>query len=107
MSIESARGVAAGSGSGGRRRELIAYFGLTFLLTWGIQLLLIASENGWGGIALPASVHYVAAYGPMLAAILVTAWLSRGPGLQELWGRVARWRVGWGWFLIALLSPAA
>lgn len=97
----------AGSEAGTRRRGLYAYFGLTFLITWGIQLLLIASENGWGGLSLPPRVHYLASYGPMLAAILVTAWLWRGPGLKELWGRISHWRVGWGWFLIALLSPAA
>ncbi|HSB90309.1 MAG TPA: CPBP family intramembrane glutamic endopeptidase [Anaerolineales bacterium] len=90
-----------------RRRSIYIYFGLTFLISWGIEFLLIASENGWGGIALPPSVHYLAAYGPMLAALLVTFWVAGGPGLRELLGRVTRWRVGWGWFLVSLLSPVA
>jgi membrane protease YdiL (CAAX protease family) len=94
-------------GISARRRALLLYFGLTFLITWGIQLLLIASENAWGGISLPPSVHYLAAYGPMLASILVTAAIAGRTGLTELWSRIARWRVGWGWFLISLLSPAA
>jgi membrane protease YdiL (CAAX protease family) len=79
---------------------------LTFLITWGIQLLLIGSENGWGGISIPPYVHYLAAYGPMTASIIVTAAIAGRTGLKELWGRITRWRVGWGWFLIALLSPA-
>ncbi|HSR48326.1 MAG TPA: type II CAAX endopeptidase family protein [Anaerolineales bacterium] len=86
---------------------LAVYFGLTFLITWGIQLVLIASENGWGGLSLPPTVHYLAPYGPMLAAIVATAWIGRSAGLKELWSRIVRWRVGWGWFAIALLSPAA
>lgn len=90
-----------------RRWALAVYFGLTFLITWGIQLLLIASENGWGGLSLPPTVHYLAPYGPMLAAIVATAWIGRSAGLKELWSRIVRWRVGWGWFAIALLSPAA
>jgi membrane protease YdiL (CAAX protease family) len=90
-----------------RRRALYAYFGLTFLITWGLQLLLIASENGWGGLALPPQAHYLAAYGPMLASILITAAFFGGSGLRELWGRIMRWRVGWVWVAIALLSPAA
>ncbi len=97
----------AASREGGRRRALVAYFGLTFLISWTIEFLLIASEEGWDGIALPPSVHYLAAYGPMLAAILVTGWMAGGAGLRELFGRVTKWRVGWGWFLISFLSPAA
>jgi hypothetical protein len=95
------------SEEGARRRAIYAYFGLTFLISWGIEFLLIASENRWGGIALPPSAHYLAAYGPMAAAIVVTAWTAGGAGLKELWGRITLWRVGWGWFLISLLSPAA
>ncbi len=96
-----------GSQEGARRRAIYAYFGLTFLISWGIEFLLIASENRWGGIALPPAAHYLAAYGPMVAAIVVTGWTAGGAGLKELWGRITRWRVGWGWFLISLVSPAA
>lgn len=103
-SPEMARAVGR---EGSRRRPLLAYFGLTFLLSWTVELLLVASERGWGGIALPESAHYLAAYGPMLAAILVTGWIAGGAGLRELFRRVTRWRVGWSWWLIALLSPAA
>jgi uncharacterized protein len=90
-----------------RGRALAVYFGLTFLITWGIQLLLIASENGWGGLSMPPTVHYLASYGPMLSALIVTAWVSGGAGLRELLSRITRWRVGWTWFLVSLLSPAA
>ncbi|HET7010152.1 MAG TPA: type II CAAX endopeptidase family protein [Anaerolineales bacterium] len=93
--------------TGAHRKAVFAYFGLTFLISWAIEFLLIASERGWGGIGVSPAVHYFAAYGPMLAALLVTGWLLGGPGLRELLGRVLKWRVGWAWFLISLLSPAA
>jgi uncharacterized protein len=99
--------MTAGAQTAARRRALYAYFGVTFLISWGIELLLIASENGWGGLALPPQVHYLAAYGPMLAAIFVTGWADGGAGLKELWSRITRWRVGWAWWVIAVLSPAA
>lgn len=98
---------AGAGGSADRRRGLIAYFVLAFAITWGIQLLLIASENGWGGLGVSPVIHYLVPYGPMLAAIIATAWIGGGAGLKEMWGRITRWRVGWTWFLIALLSPAA
>jgi membrane protease YdiL (CAAX protease family) len=105
--VTSAAPVTANVEAGARRRALYAYFSVTFLISWGIEFLLIASENGWGGLALPPQVHYLAAYGPMLAAIIVTGWAAGGAGLKELWSRITRWRVGWGWWAIALLSPAA
>lgn len=107
MTVASSTTTQAKPGLGVRGRSLAAYFGLTFLITWGIQLVLIASENGWAGISVPPTVHYLASHGPMVAALIVTAGFSGGSGLKELWGRITRWRVGWGWFLIALLSPAA
>lgn len=43
--------------------------------------------------------------GPMVAAILVTAWTRGRAGLRELFARVIRVRVGPQWFLVALLLP--
>jgi membrane protease YdiL (CAAX protease family) len=105
--LDTSRSQAAvGAEERTRRRGIYAYFGLTFLISWAIEFLLIASEEGWGGIAVSPAVHYFAAYGPMLAAILVTGWRVGGPGLRDLFARVTKWRVGWSWFLISLLSPA-
>jgi membrane protease YdiL (CAAX protease family) len=101
-----AREVAQGDAAT-RRRAIICYFGLTFLISWAVEFLLIASENRWGGISLPPAVHYLAAYGPMVAGLVMTGWFRGGAGLRELFGRVAKWRVGWGWFAISLISPAA
>jgi len=49
----------------------------------------------------------LAGYGPALAAILVTLLTTGGQGLKELFGRLAKWRVGVQWYLVALFLPAA
>jgi uncharacterized protein len=50
--------------------------------------------------------HYPSLLGPLLAAFAVTAWTTGRPGVRELLARVGRWRVGLGWWLVAV-SPAA
>lgn len=58
-------------------------------------------------VAVPDFLGVVAGYGPALAAI-VCAWLFGGKaGLSDLGRRLIRWRVGWQWYAIALLLPAA
>ena len=90
-----------------RRASLVAYFVLAFTLSWAVELALIASQRGWLSRPLPFSAHYLASYGPALAALLIT-WLTSGKdGLAELLSRVLKWRVGWRWPLICVLSPAA
>ncbi len=56
---------------------------------------------------LPPGLHFLASIGPILAAFIVTGMTSGAIGVRELIGRMSRWRVGIGWILIALFSPAA
>jgi len=85
---------------------LVAYFVLTYAITWAVAFLLLASSRGWLGLQLPASVHYLAPYGPLLAAFFVTATTDGTAGVRELVGRMTRWRVGPRWFLFALFGSA-
>jgi membrane protease YdiL (CAAX protease family) len=52
-----------------------------------------------------AGQHYLGALGPILAAIIVTAFSSGTAGIAELGRRILRWRVGLRWFLIAIFGP--
>ncbi len=72
-------------------RELIAYFALTFILSWTIEIPLALSASGL--IApIPPALHYLASFGPLLAAVIVTL-VSRGPaGLAVLFAPLTRWR---------------
>jgi len=89
-----------------RDHALQVFFGLALLITWTIEAPLIAAEYGWIKRPVPMALHYLGAYGPMLAAIVTTALGQGAAGLKELLSRVTRWRVGWGWIAAALLSPA-
>ncbi|HET7089690.1 MAG TPA: CPBP family intramembrane glutamic endopeptidase, partial [Anaerolineae bacterium] len=74
-------------------------------ITWSIMLPLVASAQGWLQAPVPFALHYLAAFGPMLAALIMT-WATGGAaGLKELWGRVTKWRVGLTGAAFAILSP--
>lgn len=89
-----------------RKHPLATYFGLAYAITWIIHIPLALSAQGLLDVTLPAGLHFLGAYGPMLAAFIVTG-ITRGtPGLRDLLGRMSRWHVGIGWLFIAVFSPA-
>jgi CAAX protease family protein len=88
-----------------RRHPVAAFYALTLLLSWIIELPLVVQVQGWADLHLPLALHYLVPFGPLLAAIVVT-WKNDGAaGLKELWSRITRWRVGAFAFAFALLSP--
>jgi uncharacterized protein len=59
---------------------------------------------------VPAAVGIgieLTAYAPTLAALLVVAFVPDGGGIKRLLRPVVRWRIGFSWYLIALLGPSA
>jgi uncharacterized protein len=79
------------------RHPVLTYYLLALAFSWSILLLLGAVKQGWIDLQIPYSIHYLAAFGPMLAALITTAATSGVEGLRELWGRMTKWRVGWKW----------
>jgi membrane protease YdiL (CAAX protease family) len=90
-----------------KQHPLAAYFALAYAITWAVGLSIAASLRGWIGVQVPATAHYLAAYGPMLSAFIVTAMTAGTAGIRELVGRMTRWRVGIRWILVAVASPIA
>src|SRR3989304_3063012 len=79
-----------------KRHPLASYFILTMTFSWLIELPLVAVVQGWTDLPIPFAIHYLGAFGPMLAAIIVT-WAAGGrAGLRELFSRVFKWRGGLG-----------
>ena len=72
---------------------------MTYLVGWAIQL-------GAFRLGLPAlpSLWAGAALGLLMPAILVTAAVSGRAGVRDLVRRSLRWRVGAGWYLLAVLG---
>jgi membrane protease YdiL (CAAX protease family) len=82
----------------------VVFFALAFAISWAwaIPLALggqvVLRGQGW-------PTHYPSLLGPAIAAVLVIAVTTGRAGLRDLASRMARWRVGLRWWLVAV-SPA-
>ena len=93
------------------RHPLAAYFVLAFIGAWIPLLPPVLAGNGLGLLPFLVSdiaflVLFVLATfaGPTLAAVVVTAATEGKPGLRHLLRRYVQWRVGIGWYLVALFG---
>jgi len=85
-------------------RKLVSYFVLAYALSWSVFVpLALAKQNVIA--PLPAWLHIIGAFGPFVSAFIVTAATMGRAGVRELLGRITRWRIGWIWWAVALLSP--
>jgi len=75
-----------------KRHPLIAFFVLTYALSWGF---------------LPIKAFGFLPAGPLLAALIVIPITQGLSGLRELGSRMIRWRVRWYWYPVALGLPLA
>lgn len=86
-----------------QRRQLAAYFLLTFVISWGAILVFI----GPGGLPAPAeqarTMGMALLLGPAGAALIMTALAGGRDGFRELWRQTKRWRLG-GHYAVALLA---
>jgi hypothetical protein len=56
------------------------------------------------GVGWPT--HLPGLAGPALSAVIVTALVDGRPGLADLWSRMVRWRIGWGWWALVAGTAA-
>ncbi len=85
------------------RYPLVAFFAIACSLTWIGWILpdrIYAGTLLSGALALP---FLLLVPGPLYAALIVTAVTEGRPGVAALLRKFAIWRVGWGWFAVALL----
>jgi membrane protease YdiL (CAAX protease family) len=80
-----------------RRHRLVAFFGLTFLLSWW----------SWPFYALGLAPTAFFPCGPVVAALVVIGVTEGRAGYRDLGARMTRWRVGWTWWLVAVGTPLA
>jgi hypothetical protein len=71
-----------------KRYPLLAFFGMTYAITWCL---------------LPFGTF--GAYGPLVAAIVVLSLTQGRAGLRKLGSRMIRWRVRWYWYALAVGLP--
>jgi membrane protease YdiL (CAAX protease family) len=87
-----------------KKHPLTLYFFLAYLFTWLIVSPLVATKFGWI-TAAPGWLHYLAPYGPMLSAIIMTALTGGQPAIKDFFSRLIRWRVNPWVAGVAILSP--
>lgn len=90
-----------------RRYPLAAFFILAFIVSWIVGVPLALVRAGIVKIDLPYSLHYLTAYGPMLAALIVIGVTEGRRGIVDFLRRGFRFGFGWGWLALSLLSPIA
>ncbi len=87
-----------------QRHAIAAYVILAYGLTWLIALPLALAFQGIIALEIPFALHYLLPFGPMLAALLVTYLEGGTDKVQEIMGRIAKWRVRPIWIAVAVLS---
>jgi len=85
-----------------KKHPLLAFFVLAYALSWMVEIPLALEAQGMIQAGIPFSLHYLAAYGPMLSALIVTGLIGGIRGLRELLSRMAKWKVNPGWWLVAV-----
>jgi membrane protease YdiL (CAAX protease family) len=89
------------------RHAVPTYFALTFAISWGGFALAVGprgfESTSWQTDArFPFAVLAMLA-GPSLAGVLLTGLIDGKEGLREVLNRLLKWRVGPGWYAVALL----
>jgi membrane protease YdiL (CAAX protease family) len=71
-----------------RRRALIGYFVLTYLISWAIEIPLALSYQQVIAVRVPFALHYLASFGPLVAAVIVTLATESREGVRRLFSRL-------------------
>jgi CAAX protease family protein len=83
-----------------RSRPLVTFFMLAFGITWAVWVP--------RAVGIPVgAVGDLWTWVPAVAALLAAALTGGWGALTELGARLVRWRVGWRWYMVVVLGPAA
>lgn len=86
------------------RPRLAPFFVLAFALTWALLVPQALSAHGVLPFELPGALFIVLGYIPALAAVLVARSSGGRHAVRHLLRRLLVWRVGAGWYCVAVLG---
>jgi membrane protease YdiL (CAAX protease family) len=90
-----------------RRHPLLAYYVLTFALSWGGFVLVVGPSSlvntNWQAEGKFLSAVIVMLAGPSIAGLLLTGLVDGRAGYRDLFLRLRKWRVGIRWYAVAIL----
>jgi uncharacterized protein len=87
----------------------LPFFLLTFAITWGLQLPGVLAQKGLlpGDPQAYLPLAGLGLFGPLVAATVLTARHGEPGAVRALYARLLRYRVHPGYYLVALVVPAA
>lgn len=88
-----------------KRHSLVAYFILTYIISWGIWFPIVASARGWADWEVPYAVYYFGSFGPLISALIVTFLTEGGTGIRDLFSRIFKFRIEFRYYVFAILAP--
>jgi pimeloyl-ACP methyl ester carboxylesterase/membrane protease YdiL (CAAX protease family) len=95
-----------------RRHPLLAYYTLTFALSWGGFVLLVGPASlvstNWQAEGKFLSAVMAMLGGPSIAGLLLTGVVDGRDGYRDLLLRLRKWRVAVRWYVVAIVpAPIA
>jgi CAAX protease family protein len=81
-----------------------SYALIAYAVSWAIEIPLALRAQGIIALNVPFSIHYLAAFGPFIAGIVLTLQETGLAGLKDLIHRAIKWRVDLIWWIVAF-SP--
>ena len=82
-----------------RNKDVRLFFGLTFLITWGVWIPLVLLQAD-------SPLMKLGTFGPTLAALLLISFREGRAGLIRIGRQLTRWQVSWIWYAAVLVGPA-
>jgi membrane protease YdiL (CAAX protease family) len=84
---------------------MVLFFALAYAFSWVVWAPAVFLSRGASDLQTSSALfHLAGGLGPMVSAFVVTALSGESAGVRELLGRVFRWRVGLGWWVVAVLG---
>lgn len=91
-----------------KRHQIIAFFIITFAITWGIGAFAIflpgQFRNLFGELSDTHPFYYIAVAAPTISATILALALGGWSGLRMLYARLFRWRFGIQWYALVLVG---
>lgn len=90
-----------------RRHPLLLYFTMAFGISWGGIGIVVATAGF--SLAAPKPIETALLFvamllGPSVSGLALTTLVDGRIGLRDLWARLLGWKVGAGWYAVALLT---
>ena len=88
-----------------RRHPLVCFFVIAYAFSWSFEIPIVLAVHGVITDAVPRWIHYLASFGPLVGAVVVTAVTAGGQGVRQLMNRLLRWRVECWYYGFAIGVP--